>query len=74
MTDKLETLRNGATIIEQRGDVVLAKWRGEYVTWVVDGEGNAHWGHYHMQDIVSAAEEFNERVNEYAEREAQRIA
>lgn len=54
-------LKNGATLIEQRGDVVLAKFRGEYVTWKIDAMGGCYWGHYHGQDITKAVAEFNER-------------
>jgi len=44
-------LPNGATVLHyrQRDDkrVVLATWRqGELVTWQVDADGNAYWGHY----------------------------
>lgn len=57
-----ETLKNGATVIERRGDVVLAKFRDEYVTWKTDDAGNAYWGHYHQDDLESAVAEFTKRA------------
>ena len=69
----METLNNGATIIEQRGEVVLAKWRGEFVTWVVNSKGDAFWGNYH-RGLASAVTDFEERASKYAEREARRAA
>jgi len=56
------TLKNGATLIEQRGDIVLAKTDGyhPYVTWTMDRDGNCYWGHYHAT-IGEAVAEFNER-------------
>jgi hypothetical protein len=60
MTKKFETLVNGATVLEQRGNIVLCSWRGEFVTWEVNDSGDAYWGHYH-RTVTAAAEEFNER-------------
>ena len=57
----METLKNGATIIQQSGDTVLAKWKKkEYVTWKIDSEGNCYWGHY-TNDILEAIKDFQER-------------
>lgn len=61
-------LRNGATVIasrEKAGEtIVLAHWgRGahyEYVTWKLDVDGNAYYGHYHSY-ITSAATDFDAR-------------
>jgi len=48
-------LNNGAEILAYKKRlrgvmVVLAKWNStgkeEYVTWVVDDNGDAYWGHY----------------------------
>ena len=58
---KFKSLANGAEVLEQKGDVVLAKFRDEYVTWKIDDSGNAYWGHYHGKDLVKAANEFAER-------------
>jgi hypothetical protein len=46
-------LNNGAEIIEQRGEVVLARWNSPhpFVTWRVDDEGNAYWGHYFKTEL-----------------------
>lgn len=60
-------LKNGATLIEQRGDIVLAKSNGfhPYVTWTMDAHGNCHSGHYH-KDLTKAVEEFDERTGRKA--------
>ena len=57
-------LKNGADLIEQRGDVVLAKFRvgkcSSFATWKMDTEGNCYWGHY-FDDIKAAVADFNQR-------------
>lgn len=62
---QFSTLRNGARVLQQEGDVVLCEWdRGshvDYVTWRVDQEGNAFWGHY-ARSLRVAAREFEARV------------
>jgi len=57
------TLRNGAELLQQIGSVVLAKTGGymPFVTWTVDADGNAYWGHYH-KTLTEAAREFEERA------------
>lgn len=45
---------------------VLAMWlRGrndcEYVTWVVDSQGEATWGHYFNEDLAAAASDYFDR-------------
>lgn len=40
------TLENGATLLTQKGNYVLAIWEGEYVTWFVDSQGHTHHGNY----------------------------
>lgn len=44
------TLPNGAEILERNvfHRIVYCYWHGAqpYVTWKVDDEGNAFWGHY----------------------------
>tara|TARA_R110002020_G_scaffold26759_3_gene86558 strand:+ start:200 stop:562 length:363 start_codon:yes stop_codon:yes gene_type:complete len=53
LTNEPTTLRNGATVLARHpsrrngGDVVLCQWGAEFVTWVVNTEGHACWGHYH---------------------------
>lgn len=61
-----ETLRNGAIVLAHRpkpscAGAVLCDWRGEYVTWCIDREGNAFWGHYFQKDLVKAAQDFVDR-------------
>lgn len=56
------TLKNGATVIDQRNDVVLAKWQDDqYVTWRVDADLNAYWGHY-FDNIEDATADFAKRT------------
>jgi hypothetical protein len=59
----MRKLNNGAVVIEQKGDVVLARWDrdGKYVTWKVDNEGNAYWGHY-FTALSDAVADFNKRA------------
>lgn len=46
------TLKNGALVLQHtvRDDkeIVLCSWKDghEFVTWRLDNEGNAFWGHY----------------------------
>jgi hypothetical protein len=62
-------LPNGAMILERRkhpngGYVVLCCWEqsaAKYVTWRVDANGAAFWGHYYM-DIAEAAKDYKERL------------
>lgn len=61
------TLPNGADILDRRtvgeGQVVLARYYGAqpFVTWRVDQDGNAYWGHYH-RELVDAAQDFRTRT------------
>lgn len=57
-------LKNGTTLIERRGDVVLAKTDGAqpYATWKIDGDGNTYWGHY-FDDLIEAVDDFVRRSN-----------
>lgn len=57
----MDTLNNGATVLRKIGTFVLCEWRGEHVTWKVDTEGNAYWGHY-FQNYSDALNDFNLRV------------
>lgn len=62
-------LPNGATALataENQGNFrstfVLAEFRGEYVTWATDHEGNCYWGHYFQDDLLAAAKDLEERA------------
>ena len=59
-------LNNGAQVLAHTADnsVVLAHFRNEYVTWCVDPDGNAYWGHYFDQDIIAATDDFIERTKD----------
>lgn len=70
-----QILPNGAEVLASTHEVVLAKFRGEFVTWKwgeIEGKVDCYWGHYHDKDIVAAAKEYEERaglkVNEALER------
>lgn len=62
----METLANGAYVIDQaegkNGRFILAKFCGEFVTWVTDGKGNVFSGNYFV-DILDAAKNFKKRLN-----------
>jgi hypothetical protein len=55
-------LKSGATILMLMGDTVLARYGNQFVTWKIDGEGNAYWGHYFN------ANQFNKAVNDFHSR------
>jgi len=57
-------LENGAEILQQAGDVVLCNFGGEFVTWIVDQRGDAHWGHYFGDNRPAAEDNFKARVAE----------
>lgn len=64
-------INNGAVVlkaerIEDNMTLVLAAWKAitEFVTWMVDEDGNAFWGHYH-RDVLEAAENFKNRFERY---------
>ena len=52
-------LNNGATVLKKVDDKVLAIFRGEFVTWTVNDNGDAFWGHYFNNDLDTALEYFN---------------
>jgi hypothetical protein len=54
-------LNNGATVLAQMDDVVLAQWGKEFVTWRIDREDNAYCGHY-FNCYDSAKKDFLARV------------
>jgi hypothetical protein len=57
----IETLNNGARVLERRGDTVLCEFRDEYVTWRTDDDGNAYWGHYFGRALLDATKDFENR-------------
>lgn len=61
-----ELLRNGAKIIDARGEYVLAFFNGEYVTWRCDSADKREVGngHYFGNDIAKAAENYQQRCAE----------
>lgn len=58
---EFEILPNGAIVFAKRPGVVLALYRGDFVTWCIDDEQNCFWGHYFRRDIVAAVASFNKR-------------
>jgi len=58
------TLNNGASVLavkpSQNGFVVLANFNGSFVTWAVDNDMNAYWGHY-FETQDEALDDFNIR-------------
>lgn len=63
-------LANGATVLAQTDNVVLAENGHEYVTWQVDPQGNTYWGHYFpgltVDSLAEATADFQQRVQEAA--------
>ena len=55
-------LKNGATLLQREGNVVLARTHRDYVTWEITDEGDCYWGHYFMDDLSEAMDDFRERV------------
>lgn len=53
-------LPNGALVIMRKEDTVLCSYGGEYVTWKVDRQNNAFWGHY-FKSFNKAHESFQSR-------------
>jgi len=61
-----EILKNGAEVLSRHLDLVLATWtkgsRGqEWITWCVDEEDNAYWGHY-FDSFEKAEADFVARI------------
>ena len=57
----MKVLKNGATVITEKHNVVLADFNGQFVTWNIDSEGNCYWGHYFGDDFDAASKDFAER-------------
>ena len=57
-------LKNGANVLafkpSQNGFVVMAKFNDSFVTWFVDKQKNAYWGHY-FDTENAALDDFNNR-------------
>lgn len=60
------TLNNGATVLQakqpQDDIVVLGFINGEFVTWKVNGERMAFWGHYFDQNLAAALKDYEART------------
>lgn len=60
-----DRLPNGAIVIAQRGDAVLALRRGytyePFVTWAIGPDGHTFSGHY-FNDLTEAVADFNTRA------------
>lgn len=66
-----DVMKNGATVVDvdtstggtDRG-IVLATWQRnaqpEFITWWVDKDGDAYWGHY-FNSQLEAREDFDTR-------------
>lgn len=52
---------HGADFSRNGDVVVLAEWRGEFVTWLYGNE-SFFWGHYHVDDSKSALADFMKRL------------
>lgn len=76
--DRNTRLHNGASLVEgtrilagpNKGSMVVlcctADMAGTaYVTWQMDGKGNAFWGHYN-DDISAAVHDYHARINRLA--------
>lgn len=65
-----ESLSNGAVVLDrhyttERGWTVLCDYGGvqPYVTWRLDQNGNAFWGHY-FRELESAQEHFKKHTGQ----------
>ncbi len=54
-------LRSGATVLMLMGDLVLARYGRQFVTWKIDEHANAYWGHYY-DSFYKAVADFHSRV------------
>ena len=53
-------LKSGATILILMGDLVLARYGHQFVTWNIDESGHAYWGHY-FDSFHEAIKNFHQR-------------
>jgi len=58
-----DRLENGAKILERSGAVVLCSFGREFVTWRIDMDGHAYWGHYH-KTVSAAVIDYEKRVSD----------
>lgn len=58
-----KALPNGALVLafNNTANTILALWHTEFVTWRVDAQGNAFWGHYFQIDSEGAWEDYKHR-------------
>ena len=63
-----QVLNNGAIVLCQKRDIVLAHWKKgdnlEFVTWCVDNNGNAFWGCY-FDELHKAILAFKKRTGDF---------
>jgi hypothetical protein len=59
----IELQENGALLLEKTGDVVLCKFRHEFVTWRLGLDGSTYSGHY-FREITDAVEDYQKRIKE----------
>lgn len=60
-------LKNGASVIDRDGSVVLAKTTGHlpYVTWRINEDGDCFWGNY-FASLSAADADFRDRVSQFS--------
>jgi len=59
------TLPNGASVLVNKGDQVLASFRGEFVAWTINRKDNScFWGHYFDKDVNAAFDYFRSKTSE----------
>lgn len=54
-------LPNGAVVLAKDGNMVFALSNGEFVSWKLDLHGNAFFGHYYGDCLVTAVKAYNDR-------------
>ena len=59
--NKNDRLANGAFIIDRFRDIILASWRGEFVTWHLNALGATTSGRY-FRDFNAAQSDYASRI------------
>lgn len=59
----METLGNGAEVIQVKGDFVLCKFRHDFVTWRKGSDGGMYSGHYFKDNLIGASKDLKLRHN-----------
>ena len=54
-------LTNGALVLLGKQGVCLAMFKGQFVTWATNPEGETFWGHYFGENLKEALQDFEER-------------